>query len=123
MSNFRGLHAKIKAENPFTTFITGDFNAHSQFWWPDGDSTPEGTEIEYLLTSLGLTQVISEPTNYEQHNKNSSCIDPVVTDQPNLTLDSGTRDSLNPYCHHQTIYSKVNFGIPPPPIGRKTWHF
>ena len=123
LSNFRSLHAKIKAENPFTTFFTGDFNAHSQFWWPDGDTTPEGTEVEHLLTSLGLSQVISEPTNFEP-NKNPSCIDLIITDQPNLILDSGTRDSLDPYCHHQIIYGKVNFRIPPPPpYERKIWHF
>ena len=92
LSNFRNLHAKIKAENPFATFFTGDFNAHSQFWWPDGDSTPEGNEIEHLLTLLGLSQVISEPTNFEP-NKNPSCIDLVITDHPNLILASGTRSS------------------------------
>ena len=121
--NFKNLHTKIQAENPFATFFTGDFNAHSQFWWTDGDTTPEGTEIENLLTSLGLAQVISEPTNFEP-NKNPSCIDLVVTDQPNLILDSGTRASLDPCCHHQIIYCKVNFRIPPPPpIDRKIWHF
>ena len=83
LSNFRNLYAKIKSENPFTTFFTGDFNAHSQFWWSDGDTAPEGREIEYLFTSLGLFQKISEPTNFEP-NKNPSCIDLVVTDQPTL---------------------------------------
>ena len=73
--------------------------AHSQFWWTDGGTTPDGTEIENLLTSLGLSQVISEPTNFEP-NKNPSCIDLVITDQPNLILDSGTHASLDPYCHH-----------------------
>ena len=108
LSNFNNLYAKIKLENPFTTFFIGDFNAHSQFWWPDGDSTPEGNEIEHLLTSLGLP------------NKKPSCIDLVITDQPNLILDSGTRASLDPYCHHQIIYCKVNFRIPPPPpLARK----
>ena len=59
---------------------------------------------------------ISEPTNFEP-NKKPSCIDQVITDQPNLILDSGTR-------HHQIIYCKVNFRIPPtPPILRKIWHF
>ena len=53
--NFRNLHSRIKAENPFATFCTGDFNAHCQFWWTDGDTTPEGKEIEDLLTSLGLS--------------------------------------------------------------------
>ena len=123
MSNFKNLHAKIKAENPFTTFFLGDFNGHPQCWWPDGNPTPEGTEIEHLLTSLGLSQVISEPTNFEP-NKKPSCIDLVITDQLNLILDSGTRSSLDPFCHHRIIYCKVHFRIPPPPpILRKNWHF
>ena len=123
LTDFGNLYAKIKAENPFATFFTGDFNAHSQYWWPDGDTTPEGTEIEHLLSSLGLSQVICEPTNFEP-NKKPSCIDLVIFDQPNLVLDSGTRASLDPYCHHQIIYCKVNFRVPPsPPLDRKIWHF
>ena len=121
--NFKPLHSRIKAENHFATFFTGDLNAHSQFWWSDGDTTPEGKEIEDLLTLLGISQVISEPTNFEP-NKNPSCIDLIITDQPNLILNSGTRASLDPYCHHQIIYCKVNFRIiPPPPFERKIWHF
>ena len=92
--NFRNLYSKIKAENPFATFFTGDFNAHSQFWLPEGDTTPEGKEIDDLFTSLGLYQVISEPTNFEPNSK-PSCIDLIITDQPNLILDSGTRASLD----------------------------
>ena len=107
--NFRNLFAKIKAENPFAAFFTGDFNAHSKYWWIDGDTTPEGSEIEHLLSSLGLFQVISELTNFEPNKNPSSCIDLVITDQPNLIHDSGTRVSLDPYCHHQIIYCKVNF--------------
>ena len=63
LSNFKNLHSNIKAENPFATFFTGDFNAHSQFWWPDGNTIIEGLEIENLVASLGLSQIISEPTN------------------------------------------------------------
>ena len=123
LSNFSNLYTKIQVENPFAVFFTGDFNAHSEYWWTDGDTTPEGSEIEHLLSSLGLFQVISEPTNFEP-NKNPSCIDLLITDQPNLILDSGTRASLDPYCHHQIIYRKVNFRIPPPPpLDRKIWHF
>ena len=119
LTDFGNLYAKIKAENPFATFFTGDFNAHSQHWWPDGDTTPEGTEIEHLLSSLGLSQVICESTNFEP-NKKPSCIDLVITDQPNLVLDSETRASLDPYCHHQIIYCKVSFRVPPsPPLDTK----
>ena len=97
------LYTQIKAEKPLATFFTGDFNAHPQLCWPDGDTTPEGSELEDLFTLLGLSQLISEPTNFEPH-KNPSCIDLIITDQPNLILDSGTRPLLDPYCHHQIIY-------------------
>ena len=92
LSNFKNLHLKIQGEKPFATFFTGDFNAHSQFWWPDGDTNIEGMEIENLFTSLGLPQIISEPTNFEP-NKKPTCIDLIATDQPNIILDCGTRAS------------------------------
>ena len=69
---------------------------HTQLWWPDGDTNPEGTKIEELFPQLGLSQLISEPTNFEPQ-KNPSCIDLVVTDQPNIILDCGTRASLDSY--------------------------
>jgi len=123
LANFENLYSKIKTENPFATFFTGDFNAHSQFWWPQGDTTAEGMELEELFTKLALFQLISEPTNFEPH-KNPSCIDLVVTDQPNIVLDCGTRSSLDHFCHHQITQCRINFRIPPPPpFERKIWHY
>jgi hypothetical protein len=52
LSNFENLYSKIKTKNSFTIYVTGDFNAHSQFWCPDGDTTLEGTQIEELFTKL-----------------------------------------------------------------------
>ena len=76
-----------------------------------------------MFSQLGLSQLISEPTNFEPH-KNPSCIDLVVTDQPNIILDCGTRASLDSYCHHQIVHCEVYFRIPPPlPFERKIWHF
>ena len=113
LNDFKNLYLKIQAENPFETFFMG----------ADGDTTPEGMEIDYLLSSLGLAQIITEPTDFDP-NKNPLCIDLIITDQPNLILDCGTRASLDSYCHHQLIYCKVNFRIPPPPpFERKIWHF
>ena len=114
LDNFKSLYTKISTEKPFAMFFTGDFNAHSELWWPGGDTNLEGRDIEDLFTSLNLTQIISEPTNFEP-DKSASCIDLIVTDQPNLILDSGTRASLDSHCHHQIIYGKVNIKIPPPP--------
>ena len=73
LSNLKKLYSQIKAENPLATSFAGDFNAHSQCWRFDGDTTPEDREIKDLFTSLGLTQIISEPTNFEP-NCNLSCI-------------------------------------------------
>ena len=79
-----------------------------------GDSTPGGISIEDLTTMLGLTRLIKESTNFEP-NKKPSCIDLVFTDQPNIVVESGTRTSLDPYCHYQITYCRFNFKIPPPP--------
>ena len=95
-------------------FFSGDFNGHSQYWWSDGNTTPEGNEIDEIISQLRLSQLINEPTNFEP-NKNPSCIDLIFTDQPTLRLESGVRPSLDSFCHHQITYWRMNFQIPPPP--------
>ena len=51
-------------------------------------------------------------------------IDLIITDQPNLVLDSGTRPSLDQTVKHQIIFCKINFKIPPlPKYTRHIWHF
>ena len=85
LNNFKALNTNIQSENPYAVFYTGDFNGHSKLWWAQGDTTPEGKSIEELFTNLNLSQVISEPTNFTP-NKNPSCIDLLVTDQPNLSV-------------------------------------
>ena len=64
LSKFETLYSNIKTENPFAIFFTADFNAHSQLWWPDGDTNPEGTKIEELFSKLGLSQLISRPNKF-----------------------------------------------------------
>ena len=57
-------------------------------------------------------------------NCKPSCIDLIITDQPNLVLDSGVRGSLDPSVKHQIVFRKINFNLPPPPkYKRKIWHF
>ena len=68
-----------------------------------------------LASSLGLHQLISEPTNFEP-NKNPSCIDLIFCDNPNIIMESGVRPSLDNFCHHQIVFGKLNLHIPPPPI-------
>ena len=123
VQNFETLYQNILNEKPYTVLFTGDFNAHSLNWWPEGDNTSAGIQVDNVFSDLNLTQMISEPTHFREHC-NPSCIDLILSDQPNLVLDSGVRPSLDPSCKHQITYCKINFKIPPAPaFVRKVWHF
>ena len=122
--NIENLHGKIKEEKPYAIFFAGDFNGHSQAWWPEGDTNPEGALLDNMFSELNLTQLISEPTHFFRDDCNPSCIDLILTDQPNIVLDSGVRPSLDPTVKHQITFCKINFKIPPlPKFTRKIWHF
>ena len=100
---------KIINENPYTTLFTGDFNAHSLNWWPQGDSTQDGILLDNLFSHLILYR---------------SCIDLIISDQSNLGLNIGVRPSIDLTCKHQITFCKINFAIPPPPAyNRKVWQF
>ena len=122
--NFETLYSNIMNEKPYTMFFTGDFNGHSQSWYPEGNTNAEGILLDNLFSDLNLTQLISEPTHFFREDCQPSCIDLVVTDQPNIVLDSGVRPSLDLTVKHQIIFCKINFKIPPlPKYTRKIWHF
>ena len=96
----------------------------TQAWWPDGDTNAEGVLLDNLFSELSLTQLISEPTHFMRDDCKPSCIDLILTDQPNIVLDSGVRPSLDPTVKHQITFCKINFKIPPlPNYFRKIWHF
>ena len=50
IDNFRDRHLKISSEKPYFLIFTGDFNAHSVQWWPNGDSNNEGTQLNLLIS-------------------------------------------------------------------------
>ena len=110
IDNLRNLHSKISSEKPYFLIFTGDFNAHSVQWWPNGDSNNEGTQLNILFSELGLTQLISEPTHFRR-NCQPSCIDLIICDQPNLVSDNGVRSSLDQTCKHQITYCKLSLNV------------
>ena len=63
-------------------------------------------EMYNLFSDLNLAQIISEPTHFMRETCKPSCIDLIVTDQPNIVLDSGVRESLDPTVKHQIIFCK-----------------
>ena len=74
--------------------ITGDFNARSSYWWCKDISTREGANLHSLTSSNGFSQLINETTHIQANC--SSCSDLIITDQPNLAVNSGE------FIHHYT---------------------
>ena len=81
-----------------------------------------GSRNDYLTTSYGFQQLISEPTHTLINS--FSCINLIFIDQPNLITDSGTHHSLHPNCHYNITFFKINLKIPyPSPCRRLAWDF
>ena len=124
LTDFETLCEQIRKEKPHAVFFTGDVNGHTQEWYPEGDTNAEGTKLEELFTNLNLSQIINEPTHFFRDDCTPSCIDIILTDEPNLVLDSGVRPSLDPAVKHHITFCKLNFKIPPPPkFTRKIYHY
>ena len=68
----------------------------------------------------GLQQLISDRTHLLP---NSSCIDIIFTDQPNLAVNSGIHLSLHVKYHHQIIQCKSNLMIVYPPYECLVWDY
>ena len=106
------------------SFFVGDLNCHSQALYPDGDTNAEGVLLDDRFSDQNLSQLISEPTHLFRDDCKPSCIDLVVTDQPNIVLNSGVRASPDPTVRHQITFRKINFKVLPlPKYVRKIWHF
>ena len=73
LNDLENLYTKIKYENPYAMFFTGDFNVRFQNWWPEGHANNEGIAIDNLSSALDHNQIIREPTNFEEE-KNLSLI-------------------------------------------------
>ena len=122
MINFEQLISDIIAKNPLFVLIRGNFNIRSSDWWKNDLSTFEGTQVDPLTTSYGLSQIISDPTHI--HPYSSSCIDLIFTNQPNLVTESGVHPSLLLKCHYQIVFAKLNLNVEYPPLyERLIWDY
>ena len=122
MSNFEEILNTTASPSSLFTIILGDFNARPFSWWKNYKTTVEGARLEALTSLHGFHQLISEPTHLLPTS--TSYIDLIFTDQPNLVVDSGTNSTLNPKCHHQITYCKLNLIIKyPPTYQRLVWDF
>ena len=113
---------RIKSCKPYCIVITGDFNCRSKQWRPEDVELPEGAALDEFIESNNLCQLIDELTDIR--TTGMSCIDLIITDQPNLFVEFGVHSSLDNHCQHQIIHGKLNISVPSPsPYKRKIWHY
>ena len=86
----------------------------------ENEVTTEDTKLSQLCDSYCLNQLVEEPTHILGNSL--SCIDLIITDQPNLFVDSGVHSSLYANSHHQIVFGVVNLSVlRPPPYKRTVW--
>ena len=114
----------INKENPYAIILTGDFNARSPLFWQDETiENSLGKKLSDLVLFNQMDQIINEPTPFPRDNI-GTCIDLIMTNQPNLFVHSGVIQSPDPMCKHQIIHGIINLTFPcPPPYKRKFWSY
>ena len=103
-------------KKPHCIIFTGDFNCRNQQWRPGNIENKEGAALDEFSESNNLTQLIDQSTHIT--NENRSCIDLIITDQPNFLVDYGVHPSLYKTCHHEITYGKINLSVPLPIKGK-----
>ena len=106
INTFELMLSKMSGENPYSVIITGRFNCSSTNWWEDDIENYEGKRNEPFTPVLGLHQLINELMPSVGNSR--SCIDVILTYQPNLFLESGVHPSLDGSCRHQIVYGKLS---------------
>ena len=116
------LLSDINKRKPSLSVITGDYNARSSNWWCKDINTTEKANLYSLTSSNGSSQLINETTHIQVNSL--SCIDLILTDQPNLSMNSEVHSSLHPNSHHHIVHSRFNLNIYyPPQYQRLTWDY
>ena len=100
----------MQNDRPHSLILTGDFNCRSTQWWAQELIIQRGIGLDELIKTNNLHQLIYVPTNIR--NEGMSCIDLIITDQPDIIIEAGADPSLDEHCQHQNIYGKLGFAYP-----------
>lgn len=92
-------------QRPDLIVVMGGFNARCSDWWKNDIDNTSGSNINFIITSYGSSQIKNEPTHILLNC--SSCIDLILTSNHNIVRESYVYFSHNPSYYHQTVLSKV----------------
>ena len=122
MQNFELSIENIKSQSPFCCLFVGDYNSHNTAWLSSDRTDTPGELLNDIILQNGFQQLVNEPTHFMGNTK--TCIDLVITDQPNLVNECCVLPSLHDKCHHFLNHAEINISITPPPAYyRRIWHY
>ena len=122
MENFERSMVNIKSQSPFCCLFIGDYNSHNTAWLGSDRTDSAGELLNDIILQNGFQQLVTEPTHFMGNTK--TCIDLVITDQPNLINECCIIPSLHNRCHHFLNHTEINISnIPPPAYYRRIWHY
>ena len=122
MENFELSVENIKSQSPFCSFFIGDYNCHNSAWLSSDRTDTPGELLNDIILQNGFQQLVNEPTHFMGNTK--TCIDLVITDQPNLVNECCVLPSLHNRCHHFLNHVDINISnTPPPAYFRRIWHY
>ena len=102
--------------------ITSGFNCRNSNWYLGDPVTPQGAQSEVLTSFYGLNQLIKTPTHLLQIPV--TCIDLVITNHPDLVMESGVHSSFSSTCHQEIVFAKLNLKVEyPAPYERVFWDY
>ena len=122
MQNLELSMKNIKSQSPFCSFFIGDFNCHNKAWLNTDKTDIQGELLNDIIVENGFQQLVNEPTHFMGNS--NTCIDLVITDQPNLVNECCVIPSLHNRCHHFLNHTEINIAnTPPPAYYRRIWHY
>jgi len=121
--HFNQTLATVLQENPKSILIMGDFNDRCSKWEDNHSLSELGTKLYDMILDNGLIQLIDSPTHLDNTGRPQHLLDLVVTDSPELILDSYVLAPIDK-CHHCPTFCKLAISIPKDkPYKRTVWDF
>ena len=111
MDCYKKMCNLVTAENPLCALHLGDLNSRSSEFWTGDTDNDAGNLLVSVLNDTGLHQLIDEPTHLMGDSK--SCLDLVITDQPNFINECSMLPPLHRTCHHSMNHIVLNINNPP----------
>ena len=86
-SDWLDVYEYTSGKGYYNFLCIGDFNSKHNDYCHTDVSNLDGRIIKAALDSNGLSQLVNFPTRFDPANNKASCIDFIITNEPNFILN------------------------------------